>query len=156
MKLQKSTGEELIFRLARRERLLLEQLIILFPRMPKGYSKVTRQGQIPAPDEMQQLLHESLAEQRAHGRVFAQGIMARLEASGADSLLRLKRTEAESFLQVLNDIRVGSWIILGSPDAALDPSAVNEQNLPDFWAMEMAGYFQAHLLEGLSKAGLDG
>ena len=47
-------------------------------------------------------------------------------------------------LQVLNDVRVGSWVLLGSPEElAMD---LNEKTAPHFRAMEMAGYFQAQFL----------
>jgi hypothetical protein len=67
-----------------------------------------------------------------------------MEAGGR---LSLSPAEVEWVLQVLNDIRVGSWIILGSPEERLPE--LNETNAPHVWAMEMAGHFQAQLLEAL-------
>ena len=43
------------------------------------------------------------------------------------------------------DIRIGSWIHLGSPETPL--KALNAQTAPDRWAMEMAGSFQMLFLE---------
>jgi hypothetical protein len=48
---------------------------------------------------------------------------------------------------VLNDVRVGSWVLLGSPEEmAVD---LTETNAHLFRAMEMAGYFQAQFLQAL-------
>jgi hypothetical protein len=52
-------------------------------------------------------------------------------------------------MQVLNDVRVGSWVILGSPDKK--PAELNATTAPHFLAMEMAGYFQMQLLEALGR-----
>jgi len=48
-------------------------------------------------------------------------------------------------LQVLNDVRIGSWIELGSPERPLE--ALGAKTAPAVWAMEMAGAFQMSLLE---------
>ena len=61
--------------------------------------------------------------------------------------LSLSPAEVEWLLQVLNDIRVGSWVILGSPEEK--PAELNATTAPHFLAMEMAGYFQMQLLEAL-------
>jgi hypothetical protein len=61
--------------------------------------------------------------------------------------LSLSHAEVEWVLQVLNDIRVGSWIRLGSPDKKR--TALNERTVLDFAAMETAGYFEVQFLEAL-------
>jgi hypothetical protein len=63
--------------------------------------------------------------------------------------LSLSRAEAEWVLQVLNDIRVGSWIILGSPEGEIE--GLDAKTASDFWAMEMAGYFETELLQALNR-----
>ena len=53
----------------------------------------------------------------------------------------------EWLLQALNDIRVGSWLALGSPDGPVEIlAALTDKTAPDFWAMEISGHFQAVLL----------
>jgi hypothetical protein len=67
-------------------------------------------------------------------------------------LLSLKISEAEWLLQVLNDIRVGSWLRLGSPDRTEEfMAALSEQTAPYFWAMEVSGHFQMVLVHALSS-----
>ena len=63
----------------------------------------------------------------------------------------LTPSELEWLLQILNDVRVGSWIILGSPEQAMEFKLLNEKTAADFWAMEMSGQFQMRFLEALDK-----
>ena len=60
--------------------------------------------------------------------------------------------EIEWLLQVLNDVRIGSWLALGSPEQRMEH--LTEKNAPHLWAMEMSGSFEMallHLLEGRTK-----
>jgi hypothetical protein len=53
-------------------------------------------------------------------------------------------------LQVLNDVRVGSWIALGSPDTEQgEKILLTEETAPRVRSMEVAGAFEAVLLEAL-------
>ena len=66
----------------------------------------------------------------------------------------LSGSELEWLLQVLNDIRVGSWIILGSPEQWFE--AATPQTAPHLWAMELAGAFEMAFLpavEGRNRPG---
>jgi len=65
--------------------------------------------------------------------------------------LSLSPSELEWLLKILNDVRVGSWIILGSPEQGMEFKLLNEKTAPDFWAMEMSGQFQMRFLEALEK-----
>jgi len=60
-------------------------------------------------------------------------------------------------LQALNDVRVGSWIALGSPDLEERPQlAINEKTARHIWTMELAGEFEMFFLstvDGRDSAG---
>ena len=64
--------------------------------------------------------------------------------------LVLTAAQLEWLLQVLNDIRVGSWVRLGCPDmeqrAALNLTRTGARSLQ---AMHICGEFQLALLEGV-------
>ncbi len=52
---------------------------------------------------------------------------------------------------MLNDVRVGSWIALGSPTQDeegnyLDLENITPENLNDLWTMEICGALQHELL----------
>ena len=154
MRLIRQTKTRLVFQLGRRETSLLLQILMLYPRVPPAHHVLSKAGGLPESEANQRLLDEALAEQRAENQkqlldLLADGRrFARTETGGR---LSLAMGEVDWLLQVLNDIRVGSWIILGSPEAK--PAELNDSTAPDFLALEAAGYFQAQLLEALHGEG---
>ncbi len=150
MKLVRQTRTRLHFQLSRRETRLLSHILQLYPRVPPAHHRLTKSGRHPDRDDNQRLLDEALAEQRAENKKLLYALLAdprRFAPTEAGSRLTLRHGEAEWLLQVLNDIRVGSWVLLGSPEEKLPE--LNETTAPNFVAMEMAGYFQTQLLEAL-------
>ena len=150
MKIIRTTKTKLVFHLGRREKHLLQDILHRYPRIPPAHQPLSKSGRVPDREANQRLLDEALAEQRAENKRQVQALLAdagrfQERATGCD--LSLSRSEAEWLLQVLNDIRVGSWICLGSPEEKLLPVTVEAGR--DFWVMEMAGCFQAELLEAL-------
>jgi hypothetical protein len=103
----------------------------------------------------QQLLEEALAEQQRENRAQLEAMLnqnGRFAENDLGYTFRLGSSDIEWLLQVLNDIRVGSWVQLGEPNP--DTSAqipVTEQNMQLAWAMEMAGLFQHSLLEAIQS-----
>jgi hypothetical protein len=150
MKLVRATKTKFIFRLPRRESRSLREILTLYPRIPAAHQPLSKTGRIPDRDASQALLDEALREQRAENRRQMLSLLAdpkRYQETATGGQLSLSRSDAEWLLQVLNDIRVGSWLLVGSPEGRFD--GLNEETAPDFWAMEMAGCFQAQLLEAL-------
>ncbi len=150
MKLLRSAKDKLVFQLSRREKDLLLSVLQLYPRVPSAYQAISKKAILPDQKASQALLDEALAEQRAENKKRLQALLEaprRFEETDHGWHLTLTAVEVEYLLQILNDIRVGSWIILGSPEERL--SRLTAKNAPHIWAMEMAGSFQMHLLEGL-------
>jgi hypothetical protein len=152
VKLLRSTDDHLVFQLGKREKRLLLDVLKLYPRIPPAHQKLTKSGRLSDQEASQKLLDEALAEQRADHKRQLQAFLAdpnRFQESDTGCLLSLSAVDLEFLLQILNDIRVGSWIILGSPDPISELKLLNPRTGPDLWAMEMSGYFQMHLLESL-------
>ena len=150
MKLVRSTKSRLLFHLGQRETRLLLQILKLYPRVPSAHHALSKSDRFPNREANQRLLDEALAEQRAECKQQVAALLAdprRLTHAETGGHLSLSPGEVEWVLQVLNDIRVGSWIILGAPEQKLPE--LNETNAPHVWAMEMAGHFQAQFLEAL-------
>ena len=150
MKLVQATKTRLVFHLGQREKRSLVHMLKLYPRVPSAHHVLSKSGRLPDAQANQQLLNEALAEQRAENKKQLQALLAdprRYTDTETGGRLSVTRVQAEWLLQVLNDIRVGSWVILGSPDKA--PTDLTPANAPHFLAMEMAGYFQMQLLEAL-------
>ena len=63
-------------------------------------------------------------------------------------ILRLTLEDRESFLQALNDMRLGAWEQLGRPDPPEVPDdlAPDSPNILHWWTLEIASRFQGRLL----------
>jgi hypothetical protein len=150
VKLIRGTRRRLYFQLGRREKRLLEQVLKLYPCVPSAHHVLSKAGRVPNREENQRLLDDALAEQRAENRRQVLALLAeqgRFDETDNGWRFWLALSEVEWFLQVLNDVRVGSWVILGSPEGKLE--GLDDQTAPHFWAMEMAGLFQMQLIAAL-------
>ena len=153
MKLIRASRNRLSFHLRQPEKQVLLRVLRLYPRVPPAHHQLSKSSPSPNPQENQRLLDQALAEQRAENTRQVEALLTdrgRLEEVRDGWRLSLSRAEADWLLQVLNDIRVGSWVALGSPDEL--PVNLDEKTAPDYWAMEMAGFFQMHLLHALNPA----
>jgi hypothetical protein len=150
VKLIQATESRLLFQLGHREERLLYRVLNLYPCMPPAHQKLSKAGKLPEPEANQRLLDDALAEHRADNKKQLQALLAdrrRFEHTETGARLSLSPAQVDWVLQVLNDVRVGSWVLLGSPEQmAVD---LNETTAPHFRAMEMAGYFQAQFLQAL-------
>jgi hypothetical protein len=148
------TAGKLQLDLGKREQHLLFQLLELYPRVPPAHQPLSKTARGPDTEANQRLLDEALAEHRAASQRRLKELLedsARCKTSEHGCRLSLSAAEVEWLLQVLNDIRVGSWVRLGSPEQLHERALLNEDNAPDFWAMEIAGLFQQQILEGLHE-----
>ena len=155
MKLLHSNPDGYVFRLRQAEKDLIFRLLQLYPVVPAAHHRLSQSGTGDADDENQRLLDESLA---AHRQEQQAQVLAMMEDPACFSKvkggwqLRLSGPQIEGLLQVFNDIRVGSWIALGSPDfeqgVKLEPTEVNAARI---WLMETAGFFQQQLLEAVGE-----
>ena len=152
MKLLQSSKESLVFHLGKREKDILLAVLKRYPCIPSAHQPLSKSGKLPHPEANQRLLDEALAENRAGNKRQLRTFLAdprRLAENETGFRLSLSPSDLEWLLQILNDIRVGSWIILGSPEEKAEASLLNEKTAPHFWAMEMSGLFQMHLLEAM-------
>ena len=150
MKLIRSTKQQLEFRLGRREKQVLLDLLKLYPCLPAARQPLSKSGGLPDPATGQALLDEALAEQRQENRRQLQALLAdpgRFREQETGWRLSLSPSDLEWLLQILNDIRVGSWVLLGAPEERL--AQLDEKTAPHYWAMEMSGQFQMQFLEAM-------
>ena len=141
----------LVFQLGAQEKQLLVKVVKLYPLVPSSHHRLS-QGDYRAPSaEDQRLLDEALAEQREKNRRQVQAMLdepLRFRAMNTSFEFVLTHAEVEWFLQVLNDVRVGGWLALGSPEPGEVPK-VTEQNVKHHFAMEASGLFESALLAAL-------
>ena len=150
MKILKSDGDKFTFQITKREKRLLFDILALYPLVPAFIQPLSRTANPADVQADQRLLEESLAAHKQENKkqlgVIINEINRSQESAGGCHF-SLSSDQMEGLLQVLNDIRVGSWQKLGSPDA-IEKKAIelNEQNARHTWAMEVAGLFQMALL----------
>ena len=150
MKLIRGQSDRIVFEFGAREKRLLMELLNLYPCIPPAHQRISKSGRLPDQAASQHLLDEALAEQRAENKKQIQRLVsdpARFAPHGSAFRLSLSTGETEWLLQVLNDIRVGSWILLGSPEERI--GTLNAETAQHLWAMEMAGAIQMAMLQAL-------
>jgi hypothetical protein len=151
VKFLKSDTAGLRFHFSAREKRILLELLELYPLVPASYPKLSRAAD---KSDDQDLLEQALAAQRAESKQQVRAIIdapSRFQPDPHGHRVTFKPSELECLLQVLNDIRVGSWLLLGSPESLPGIfSALNDKTAPYFWAMEAAGEFQMTLLHALT------
>jgi hypothetical protein len=157
VKLIQRDGESFLFHISKREKGLLFEVLKLYPLIPSAHHRLSQTSDAPRVVESQRLLESALAERTAENK---QLLLAMLKQATrpqeADGALRLKlgAPQMEWLLQVLNDIRVGSWLILGKPDEKKGkPIELNDENTRYYAAMEFCGLFQMALLAAFQGSG---
>jgi hypothetical protein len=150
--------EGVVFLIGKRERAMMEALLARYPVVNTAARPVSHE-ESPQMDEAKALLQEALAERQAENRRQIQAFLAeggRFEPNDLGFRFRIRAAEAEWLLQVFNDIRVGSWIKLGSPteDIYSLPS-LTVPNVELAWAMEVGNLFECALLEAIDPEATD-
>jgi hypothetical protein len=144
--------DKFLLQLNKREGHLFFDLLRLYPRVPAAHASLSKSSQLPDGDANQQLLEEALAEQRGENKKQLLALLTdskRVQVLPDGCKLSLLAGDVEWLLQILNDIRVGSWVHLGSPESLEAPEALNRKQMAEFAAMELAGIFQMQMLEAM-------
>lgn len=155
MRLLPAGEDRCVLQLGTHEKELLLTVLKLYPQIPPAHHRLTRTGAVPQREAAQRLLDEALAEHRARSKRQLEALFAqpgRWTSADAEWKLSLTTGEIEWLLQVLNDIRIGSWLALGSPETFVE--SLTPANSPHVLALEIAESFQKdllHQLEGRAK-----
>jgi hypothetical protein len=157
MRLVRAEEDQFVFETGTRERSLFREVLKNFPLIPSSHHRLSRGPQAEDKAEDQELLEEALAANKQDQKSRVEAFLAdsqRFVAHGRSQRVTFRREEMEWLLQVLNDVRVGSWIALGCPDPdEAKPPVVNESNTRFVFLMELSGHFQCVLLDALHRAG---
>jgi hypothetical protein len=134
------------------EKAMFEFLLRLYPVIPSAHQALSKTS--ANLDEHQRLLNEALAEQRKENQQLVRKLLkeaGRFKETDAGRIeMNLSAGEIEWLLQVLNDVRVGNWILLGSPEEQprFDPDAEDARNVI---ALGLASNFQMDLLTAIQR-----
>lgn len=151
MKLIRSDQRGFVFQLGKREKQLLLETLQLYPLVPATHHRLAQTGDSPEDQERQRLLDEALAEHRRERRRQLQDMLnepRRFQETETGCQLHLGASQTEWLLQVLNDVRVGSWLALGQPEQGEEPQPT-KHNAHCFLALEVCGLFESALLAAL-------
>ena len=151
MKLLRASPERFVFHLGKREQRLLFDTLQLYPLVPPAHHRIAATGQMADDGEAQRMLDEALAEQRRENREQLLALLKGpkyLQETSRGFELTLAPAQLEWLLQVLNDVRVGSWLALGEPEEDTTPE-FNEKDGVYWVAMEVCGIYQSVILAAL-------
>ena len=156
MKLIQRDGESFLFHISKREKGLLFEVLKLYPLIPIAHHRVSQTAAAPRVTESQKLLESALADRTRENKRQLLAMLkqeARLQEGDGAHRLALSAPQMEWLLQVLNDIRVGSWLILGEPDEKKGkPIELNDKNARYYAEMEFCGLFQMMLLDAFQQS----
>ena len=152
MRLTRQTKVGWKYQLNQREGDCLRSLLSRFPATANVSAQIFKADTDPKTAEREKLLNESLAEHRKELKKQATNLLApgKFKRGEKGYLLRLNAEEREILLQILNDIRIGSWDVLGEPEGLkpeTPPQAEKEQVFYNL--MNLVGYFEAAFLHAL-------
>ncbi len=153
MKLLRLHNDRYIFHLGKPESELLTIVLRLYPVIPPAHQRLSKSA-AAVNEANQRLLDEALAEQRTENKKFVESFLTdakRFQVEEVSTQMTVTAGEIEWLLQVLNDVRVGNWVLLGSPTAEPLRIAAKDVNAPRLWAMELAAMFQMNLIRALNK-----
>lgn len=153
MKLLKSHDDVFVLGFDPAEKRALLDTLKGFPSVPPSHHRLSKSSLL-ATDENQKLLDESLAAHRKQNFKQISALLTkpgRLKRVDKKWQFTVTRPEVELLLQVINDVRVGCWIALGSPDLEQEDSMVfDEKTLPLILHMELAGHLEEFFISVVS------
>ncbi len=156
----KSRDGAYVFALSAQEKELMLKLLGYFPQVPLAHPRLSQTTESSETAENQQLLEESLKAHHSENREWLDTTFQgapRFEAVENGFHLRLERHELERLLQMFNDVRVGSWLSLKSPDLVAKKNLkATRLTAPFIQRMELAGIFEMILLRALQGPGAGG
>ena len=151
MKLLRASPDRFVFYITKREQPLLFETLALYPLVPPAHHRIARPGQLTEQEEAQRMLDEALAEQRRENRAQFLALLKdpkQLRETSRGLELTLSPTQMEWLLQVLNDVRVGSWLALGEPEEGALPTFNVKEGV--YWvALEVCGLYESVILAAL-------
>lgn len=150
MRLIRTTAKTWRFALVERERDFLVAVLKAYPVAPRDLQSLSRYSMEHLSEEDEALLADALAEQRSGNRDLVQRWLkspTRFKMKGEKWEFSLAKTDFNWMLQVLNDVRVGSWVLLESPEDVQDPFELMQKHPAAFFQMEAAGLFEMQFLQ---------
>jgi hypothetical protein len=153
VKLLGKTDNKFTFEFSIEEKLLLFEVLKLYPVIDPTLQEISKSISNKDIAQSKKLLQEELSEQQKQNKEMLKFIFGDSSCFTQKDYyykLQLSPEQMECLLQVLNDIRVGTWKNLGSPDyEGLKNLRVKRSSLVSLAIMDVCEYFEYHLLEAM-------
>jgi hypothetical protein len=150
MKLIRRDGDKFDFEFTPAEKDILLVVLNRYPLVPASYHRLTKDKRLPDQQENQHLLDEALKAQKLANKTEVAALLSeagRFTVCPNGFRVFFTRGEIEWLLQVLNDVRIGSWIALGSPGYKQERQFRREKKTGQhLMFMEFAGGFEMYFL----------
>lgn len=140
------------FRMPHDEYAYFADLLSEYPRQTGAPHRISADASGREIAEQQKLLEESLEEHRKATRAELEKFLnndKRLVLQKAGWKLTLDEPGIDWLLQILNDIRIGSWVELGRPDAENPANVTTPEQMRRAAAMQLCGLWQGVFLHAL-------
>ena len=153
MRVFEKTDSALVLELGLAETDFLKQILSDYPLVANESRRFSAFADASEVRENTQLLQNSLNEHTQTNRAKLRAWLASPETWKPfpdRTLLSLKTEDCSWFLQILNDLRIGSWQKLNCFDPEeLDSAELNRENTYPMLAMKISGFLQTLILNAL-------
>jgi len=153
VRLLQKTDNKFIFELGFDEKELLLEVLKLYPVLDPAYQKLSDSLNEEEVSISRNILKEDLSEHQAKNKQMINDMFGEGSPFRQDMLncrLELGSEQLERLLQVLNDIRVGSWRKLDSPDyGELEKLRLEKRDVVTIVVMDICEYFEYYFLDAI-------
>jgi len=153
VKILRATAQARVYGLRSSDLQMLLVVLGSFPLMTRRQS-LSKSGDAAEMDEAQRLLDEALRERQEAMRIELEAWLKapdRFRQVEGRLEWHVETSRHEWLLQIFNDVRVGAWLALGSPeDLEAAHQNATKESIRQLALMDMAGMFQTTLLLGES------
>lgn len=136
--------------LSESETIFIKEILSAYPLVPNDTRELTRDASTSDLEEDTELLRTSLADLTlGHQKRLKTWVNApdTFQVVDGRCLFRITTENRDWFLQVLNDLRIGSWQQLDCPtQEELQELTPSPEVIRPLWTMELAGLLQSFLL----------
>ena len=150
MRLVEANPQRTVIELSETEWTFFQELLHRYPLVPNEERELTRQSEGDEFDADTELLRTNLEDLTATNQKRLHEWLhnpATFTQSGDHGNLTIQASDRDWLLQILNDLRVGSWQQLGRPDTtAINELELGAKNFRALWCMELTGLLQSFLL----------
>lgn len=143
-----------VFEFNEDEWILFLEAVSLYPVVDFSKVKLSKSIEEQHLEQSLKLLSEVLKEQADENQKVLQSIVVMgNNAERVDDRFELALTgeQMDTLLQILNDVRIGTWQLLGCPDyKGLELLAKTEKRVM-YLIMEICAYFQSRILDAMDS-----